>query len=482
VNQLSEIIIVDLDGTLIKTDLLYESLLVLLRKQPWAILLLPFWLLRGKAAFKRELSRRVQPDFVSLPFDERLVRWLRLQHSDGKKLALFSASDQTLLQPVADQLQLFEEVHGSDGARNLSGADKYAAIEARYGAQFTYVGDSRKDIAVWSRCGSAVLVGATAKLRSQLPAGVAVVEEFARPVAGEPGSAALWRRALRLHQWAKNALIFVPLFLSGRVAQPGSVLNCAVAFVAFGLLASATYIVNDLLDLAADRSHRTKKDRPFASGALPIQAGLAAIPLLMLAAAGLATLLPKSFALIAGLYTVTTVAYSLGLKREPILDLLILSGLFTVRILAGMVSLDTPLSKWLLAFSMFFFFSLAATKRYTECDHLLAKGSSVVPGRGYRPQDAPWLLAMGAASALSSVLVFLLYLVHAKTEIANFPQPAWLGVAPPILGYWLGRVWLLAVRGEMRDDPIVFALKDRRSIVLGMVVIAAIFLAVFRKG
>ncbi|MES2683983.1 MAG: UbiA family prenyltransferase [Pseudomonadota bacterium] len=469
-----KIIVVDLDGTLAKIDLLYESLVVLLTRKPWALLTLLLALFKGRAVFKRRLVERAQPDLDNLPLNQGLIEWLNARHREGAVLALYSASDERLLQRISVRVGLFERVRGSDGATNLKGLHKYEAIVADFGEQFTYVGDSRADLPIWQRCQSAVLVGDTARLKAQLSPETVVLAEFPQP---RPGFT-VWRRALRLHQWAKNALIFVPLLLLGEFDQAAPVKATLLGFLAFGLLASATYLINDLFDLSADRSHRSKQFRPLASGDLSLRSGLAAIPLLLLAAGLLITQLPLAFALVALIYTTLTLAYSIRLKREPILDVLILGSLFSLRLLAGMAVIAAAISPWLLTFSMFFFTSLATIKRFTECDAQLKVGKASVPGRGYRPADAGWLMAMGSASGFASVLVFFNYLVEVQSRMAQFERPEWLWSICLVLAYWLGRIWLLAARGEMQDDPIAFALRDRLSLLLGAWVALSVVVAV----
>ncbi len=469
-----QLIVVDLDGTLLRTDVLDESLAALLIRRPWVAIRLLLTLARGKAAFKRAISMQAMPDIASLPLNEPLVSWLRERHALGARLALYSASDERIVAPIAERVGIFEASAGSNGSVNLCGRAKLEAIVATYGKPFTYAGDSRADLPIWAQCRSAVLVGKLATLRKRLAADVDVVAEFP----SKPVGFRVWARALRLHQWAKNLLIFLPLLLSGTFTDRHRIGLAAAGFLAFGLLASATYIVNDLSDLPADRRHRRKRLRPLACGDLPIRYGVLALPVLLLMAAAVMTALPVAFAGVALLYAVVTLAYSLSLKRQPILDLLILAGLFTVRLIAGIAVIDVPGSPWLLTFSMFFFTSLAAIKRYTECDALLKEGQTTVPGRGYRPTDAPWLMAMGAASGFASVLVFFIYQVDAQARVAQFHRPDWLWSICPILGYWLGRVWLLAARGEMRDDPIAFAVRDRLSLALGVIVAASVVLAV----
>jgi 4-hydroxybenzoate polyprenyltransferase len=378
------------------------------------------------------------------------------------------------VQQIADGLQLFDRVRGSDGHLNLAGAHKLAAVRADIGDAFVYAGDSSKDHPLWAFCRKAILCGDSEAQRRRLPPEVDVVGMFPATRI----TPRLWVRALRLHQWAKNMLLFVPLLLSGIPNIQRNLVPTMIAFVALGCLASATYLINDLLDLPADRMHRSKKRRPLAAGDLPLQLGVAAVPLLLAASAALiaVTGVPL-FALVAGIYTFVTLSYSLGLKRQPILDLVILAGLFTIRVWGGMVAAHTMISPWLLTFSMFFFASLATVKRYTECAAMAAEGRDRIPGRGYRAADAMALLAMGAGSGYSAVLVFFIYLVNAVAQFHQFQHPYWLWPVCPVLAYWLSRVWLLAARGEMQDDPIAFALRDRLSIVLALTVVASVCLA-----
>jgi len=469
-------LVVDVDGTLLRTDLLYESVILLLRHRPWCVFLLPFWLLAGKAVMKREIARRVQPDIASLPIHEELLAWLWEERRKGRRLALISASDERLVQSVAARCAgLFDVVAGSDGTTNLAGSAKLVAIERLFGPRFTYAGDGKHDIVIWERCRSAVLVGHTAALGRLLSPSVTVATAFDVPRAGLK----TWMRALRLHQWAKNTLLFVPLLLSGRIFSLHDVALVLLAFVVFGLLASGSYLVNDLLDLAADRQHRSKRNRPLASGELPTLHGLLAIPVIAVVVGALLLPLPSAFAAAAGAYLVITLAYSLWLKRKPILDMLVLALLFTLRIVAGIAAVGTAMSPWLLAFSMFFFLSLACIKRYSECLVMKEQGVQAIPGRGYRTGDAPWLMSMGAASGFCSTLIFFIFLTDAQSPMSHYSTPEWLWLICGILGYWLGRAWLLAGRGEMHDDPVLFAVKDRLSLCLGALCAVSILLANF---
>jgi 4-hydroxybenzoate polyprenyltransferase/phosphoserine phosphatase len=462
----SRVLAVDMDGTLLRTDAMFECIAALL-KRPWALITALCALVHGRAAFKAALAKRVTLDVASLPLDERFVAWLRDERAQGRTLALYSAADASIVTAVARRVGVFDDVQGSDGRTNLRGAAKYQALRARYGSQFTYAGDSMRDIPIWSLCKSAVIVGAVRDLQRRLASDVEIAATFAREAPG----VRTWLAALRVHQWAKNALIFVPLVLSGMVSGD-NVAASMLAFVAFGLVASATYIMNDLADLPLDRAHPMKHDRPFASGALSIRAGLMAAPVLLIAAAAITIRLPNALALVLASYLLVTLLYSLRVKEVPVLDLMVLAFLFTMRIVGGMTAIDAPTSPWLLTFSMFFFASIAAMKRYDEVRLVGARGASRVAGRGYRAVDATLLMVIGVASAVASTLVFVIYLVEPDSPARDFARPQLMWIICAILAYWLGRAWLLSSRGAMHVDPVAFALKDRVSLALGMLTLA----------
>jgi len=453
-------LVVDMDDTLLRTDTLLEAVFLLVRHRPWCLLLIPVWLLRGRANLKRRIGERAVLDVATLPVNAPLLAWLQMQHAAGRALHLFSAADQSVVTAVAARFGLFTTARGSDGVVNLSGAHKLAAIQAVVGDRFTYAGDSQKDLPIWRGCGSAVLVGAVEPLRAALGPDVAVERGFPLP---RP-RLATWRQALRLHQWVKNALLFVALLLGGNMAA--DLPAVLIGFVTFGLMASATYLLNDMLDLPHDRLHRSKRGRPLASGELPLRQGIVAIAVLGLLACASLVLLPATFALAAMLYLAVTLLYSARIKQMLMLDVFTLAGLFTVRIGAGIAAVNHPLTPWLMAFSMFFFLSLACMKRYGECLMMAAEGIALAPGRAYRPTDAPWLMAMGAASGFSAMSTFFLFLVGTDSPILLYPNPRWMWLICVILGYWICRTWALATRGEMNDDPVLFALRDRLSLVL----------------
>ena len=299
-----------------------------------------------------------------------------------------------------------------------------------------------------------------------------------------------WLRAVRLHQWAKNVLIFVPLLLA-HAWSAATVGGGVVAFFSFGLCASATYIINDLLDLEADRKHPRKRRRPFAAGDLSAIAGVSAVVVMMAASFALALMVPKVILALPGahgvllphkflewllLYTVTTLTYSLYLKRMLLLDVFVLSGLYTVRILAGSAATTVPISEWLGGFSVFFFLSLAFVKRFSELEALRERGGLAPAGRGYHVGDLEQLRALGTGSMFAAVLVTTLYISNPQTSLLYaHAKRLWLVV--PVLLLWLSQVWMLASRGEMHDDPVVWAITSKRSLLLGAVMALVVWWA-----
>jgi 4-hydroxybenzoate polyprenyltransferase/phosphoserine phosphatase len=464
---------VDLDGTLIRSDLLLESSLALLRRNPANLFRFVGWLSRGKAHLKHEIAVRTEIDATLLPYDDRVVAWLRGEAAQRSQV-LCTASDKKFAEAVAAHIGGFDEVFASDGTRNLAGANKGEALRERFGDRgFDYAGNAAPDLAVWRHARRGVVVNASPALAKRAAQVVEVERVFDRPA----GGARLWVKAMRLHQWLKNLLVFLPLLASHRVFDSHAVLLSVLAFAAFGLCASGVYLLNDLLDLEADRGHPRKRLRPFAAGTLPLTAGLVAAPLLTLAAFALALFVGPRFALVLIGYYALTLAYSFGIKRIAMLDMVVLAGLYTVRIVAGTVAIQAALSFWLLAFSMFLFLSLAMVKRYTELSLLLGQGRERTGGRGYQVDDLQLIQSLGAASGYLAVLVLALYINSTASEVLyRHQQVLWL--LCPLLLYWISRVWLIAHRGAMHDDPVVFALTDSVSRIIlavcAVVVVGAI--------
>lgn len=454
---------VDLDGTLLKSDVLYESLLALLASNPLYVFLIPFWVLRGKAALKRELALRVKLPPETLPYDERVLNALRT--TTQRPRVLCTASDRLLVLPIAEHLGLFEQVLASDGKRNLAGHRKADALVDAFGeGNFDYMANGVVDLQVWRHAGAAWVVNAG----SSLAEAAAKVTEVRDHWPSQPGRVRAWLKALRLHQWLKNLLVFVPLITAHLFLSLDSIAQSVVAFIAFGLCASGVYVLNDLLDLTPDRQHARKRERPFAAGRLPLLQGLFAAPALTLAGLALSLWCSLAFTFVLLCYYLLTLAYSLRLKRIVMIDVVLLAALYTVRIIGGAVAIGTELSFWLLAFSMFVFLSLAMLKRYTELESVLASGQQQANGRGYSVGDLSLLQSLGAAAGYIAVMVLALY-INSPESLALYRNPKFLWLLCPVLLYWVSRAWIVAHRGDMHDDPIVFAATDRVSQVVALI-------------
>lgn len=478
---------VDLDGTLVKSDTLIDSTLALARQRPQALLQLPGWLLQGKAALKKHITSAVQLDVAHLPYNRQLIQFLEQEHATGRPIYLATAADKALAERVANHLGFFSGVLASDGSLNLAGKNKLAAFRSRFGDNFSYIGNASPDIPLLTHCLAPMVANPTGGLKAGLrSAKVVPVRSFIDKVSTLKG----WLKAIRLHQWSKNILIFLPLLLAHRLNR-GLVVGTLVAFFSFGLCASATYIVNDLLDLEADRKHLKKRRRPFASGDLSAIKGLTVVALFLVLSFALALSLPKIISVIdpaesllapykflmwLGIYAVTTSAYSFSLKRMVLVDVIVLSGLYTIRIIAGASATGIPISPWLAAFSIFFFLSLAFVKRFAELESLRLRGAAPSNGRGYLISDIEQLRSFGSASGYVSVFVLTQYISGLNKEpLYSHTTRLWLLL--PVLLLWISRLWLLASRGELDEDPVVYAITDKRSVLLGVLVIAIVISA-----
>jgi 4-hydroxybenzoate polyprenyltransferase len=463
---------VDLDGTLIRSDLLLESLMLLIKRNPLYLFLAPLWLLRGKAVLKAEIAARVELDPEALPYNREFLQWLTAQHAAGRSLWLCTAADEKLAARVATHLGIFRGVLASNGSENLAGASKAARLVEQFGrGGFDYCGNERRDVHVWREAGGAIVVQGSHRLVQQVARSVPVIEHYPRRVSVLRSTL----RALRPHQWAKNALILVPLLAAHRIADQQAQLQVFLALVTFCLCASSVYLLNDLLDLQADRAHPRKSRRPFAAGHLSILTGMWLVPALLVAAVLIAMLLPPRFQLVLATYYALTLAYSFALKGLVLIDAMALAGLYTLRIIAGAAAVSVPLSFWLLLFSVFLFLSLALVKRFAELDSLRRQMRLKAVGRGYHVEDLPILQSLGAAAGYLSVLVLALYINSPDIE-ALYRRPKVIWLLCVLMLYWVSRVWMCAQRGRMHDDPVVFALKDRVSIAIG--VLAAVTVAV----
>jgi 4-hydroxybenzoate polyprenyltransferase/phosphoserine phosphatase len=463
---------VDLDGTLIATDLLYESTLALVRTRPLDLALLPVWLRKGRANLKLQVMERTSLDVTTLPYRPEVLAFLKEQKQEGRRLVLATAAQERLARQVADHLGLFDEVLGSDAVRNLKGRRKLETLRQRFGATgFDYIGDSHADLPVWQSARQAHLVSRSHRLRAQAEAVCTLHRVFECPGGGIQDLL----KAIRPHQWAKNLLLFVPLLTSHQLQNVGRLLDALLALVAFCLSASSVYVVNDLIDLPSDRSHHSKRSRAFAAGRLSIPTGVVLCLMLMAAGLGVAFWLPPAFGLLLVLYLFLSIAYSAYLKEKLLLDVICLAALYAHRILAGGAATSVVISPWLLAFSMFFFLSLAFAKRYME---LVANRGALwkLAGRDYRPGDLELIRAMGPVCGQLSVLVLCLYISSPDVRpLYRMPEALWL--LCPIFFYWISRIWFLACREHLHEDPVLFALRDRNSYLAGALVIVVLAVA-----
>ncbi len=472
---------VDLDGTLISTDLLHESLFALIGDHPLRALSVPGWLKKGKAALKHRIAQEVELDAATLPYRAEVVDWLRDQKAAGRTLVLATASHEKYAQAVADDLGLFDHVIGSDATHNRRSASKIEAIKERVGEVFDYVGDSDADVPLVEACRKIVLVEPTSALTAAAEKSGKIEHVFAgrgSDMMGKkrPSRGRALLKLMRPHQWAKNALLFVPLIVGHQLGNPALLLAAFLGFLAFSAAASSVYIVNDLVDIESDRQHPRKRKRPLAAGNVKIPVAVVATGALLVAATLLA-LAAGGVVFLAWLaaYLTLTTAYSFVLKRRLLIDVLVLAWLYTHRMMAGGVAVDIDLSPWLIAFSSFVFLSLAFVKRYTELKRATLKNQNTNARRGYRTDDLPLIGNIGPSAGMAATLVLALYI---QSDVAQdlYSRPDALWALLPLFLIWILRVWFLAFRGELNEDPIAFAITDKMSYVI--LVTAGVVMAV----
>jgi 4-hydroxybenzoate polyprenyltransferase len=468
-------LIVDLDGTLLLTDTLHESFVAALFRSFGVGIGSMLKALHNRAVAKRFLNLRHKIDVAVLPTRDDLLDLIRTEKKRGREIHLVTAADQIIADHVREEFDVFTSAVGSDGTHNLKGEAKLAYLRQRFPAGFIYAGDSVADQPIFRASRGAILCDLGPAVARELEAcGINVLAEFNRT----GPSLAQWLFAARPHQWTKNLLIFVPLIVGHAILDIPKLLATLCGFFILCVLASATYILNDLADLDADRRHATKRYRPFASGHLSISSGLAVAAIGIIGSLAAAFALSDSFALALCGYLVLTLLYSFRLKRVPLLDVFILGSLFTSRILMGAAISSLDQSSWLLAFSMCFFFSLALAKRHVELMRFRQEPQMKLSGRGYRADDWPLTLVFGIGAGMTSILIMLLYVTNDAAPSGFYQAIEWLYVAPAAVMLWILRIWLLSHRAELDDDPVAFALRDPPSWALGLAVAAAIALAI----
>ena len=471
---------VDIDYTLLATDLLVESYIQSVKQSPIQIGKVPAWILRGKAHLKRQLAESAQIDFETLPYRREVVEFLVEEKRLGRRLIIATASDERLAHGVAKHLGIFDDILASDGVTNLKGQVKQKAI-TQYCQEhdltgFAYIGDDRSDLAVWQKAEAVYIVALAPRV-------LAAAKRLGKPlrvfeVTHSQLRAAI--HAIRPRQWVKNILVFVPLLVGHEVDNLPKMLLSVQAFAVFCLVASSVYIVNDMFDLQADRRHERKKARPFASGTLPVVYApiIVAIALLLGISISVAWL-PSNFLAVIGVYLVLNVLYTFWLKSKLVVDVILLSVMYNLRVFSGGVACEIPVSHWLFAFGMFIFTSLAFAKRHSELlnnEHNGAREHSIAKGRGYLIDDLKMISSLGPSSGLIAVLVFILYIQSADV-IVLYTNGFFLLCIGPLLLYWIARLWIVAGRGELHEDPISFAVKDWRSWVIAALVAIVMLVA-----
>ncbi|MZR31704.1 UbiA family prenyltransferase [Sneathiella litorea] len=466
-------VVVDLDGTLVRTDLFVESLLRYLKSNPFKIFQLILWLLQGRAYAKEKIAQVVDVEAEFLPYEDDLLDYLKQQKSQGKELILATATHQRYANQVAEHLGIFDRVMATEDNFNLKGKNKLTAIKEMLGDEdFIYAGDSAVDAPIWRAAAANIMVNAPEQY-------VAEAEKNGKLVWQTKSEASVLKaflKEMRLHQYAKNVLIFVPLVTSHEYSDFMHLLLALLAFICFSFCASGVYFLNDLLDLQEDRRHRSKKYRPIASGTLPLPIGVAgALGLPILAFALSIAFLPFAFVGVLLVYFAITNAYSFLLKRITTVDVMTLAILYTLRVVAGAAATGVDLSSWLIAFSVFIFVSLAFMKRYIEVA-ALAETDSKVRGRGYSADDRETMFGLGITNFTAAVVILALY-INSPFVLSSYASPEVLWLLCLIVLFWGNHIWVCARRGEIPDDPVVFAIKDRASQLVGVSFVVVLFLA-----
>ncbi len=454
---------VDLDGTLIKTDSILEATLLAIKRKPLLLFMLFFWILKGKNYFKSHILALAKPDAELFPYNQNVIEIIEAAKNEGRHIVLTTASLESVANDVNKYTGLFDELIFSTENHNNRSENKSKTLDEKFGkGQYDYMGNSSADLDVFENCRNAYLISNDKSLinkATKANPNLTVLEadgHFLKHLIKE----------MRIYQWVKNLLIFLPLLLAHEFTDITAITNSIIAFFCFSFTASFIYIVNDLLDLESDRIHKKKRNRPFAAGVLsPIPAFLISFVLMLISFAVSIFYLPNDFAWILFLYLIITTLYSIYLKRIVIADIITLAVLYSIRIVAGGEITKLPLSKWFIAFSLFIFFSLAIIKRYTELKNLIKQNKTKAKGRGYETDDMKLLLTLGTSSGYLSVLIFLLYIFSPEVSVL-YNNPLWLIPVSVLLLAWITRMWFKAFRGEMDEDPVVYTVKDPFSYVL----------------
>jgi 4-hydroxybenzoate polyprenyltransferase len=462
----SPVLCVDLDGAYLRTDTLYESLLVAIKARPDVLLHVPLWLVKGRIRLKQRLTARTRDLFQlsAWPRQPEVAELIETARGAGKRVELISAADHSMLERQEHLQEGFDAVLGSAEGVNLKGEAKAELLRKRHPDGFAYIGNSAADLPVWRAAKERFAVNLPEGVRRQSEREGLGIVELARAKPPLPALA----RSMRPHQWLKNLLVFVPFALSLPQLGLGDVERALLGFLCLCFLTSGTYLINDMLDVEADRRHPRKRNRPIANGDLPLPIAALASLALIASALTVASFLSWPFLSVLLAYLALTLAYSFKLKRMGLIDVLVIAILFTLRIAAGMALQNQPVSHWLLMFSIFFFTSLAFMKREVELNVMNRGGKRFLDGRGYEMDDRIFILSCGLSSGMGSLVVFALFVSSVtEQEVAAYGFPILLWGVMALLSYWVLRMWLLTIRGLMDDDPILYAVRDRTSLLIG---------------
>lgn len=474
-NKSSTPLVVDLDGTLIYTDLFFEGFILLLKKNLFFIFICFAWLLKGRVYLKNKILANIQISYKFLPYNIELLEFLKTESVKGRKIVLATASLKAQAKQIAELFPIFEEVFGTENSNNLKGSNKEQLLVKQFGkGKFDYVGNSHSDLKIFASCRYSYLVNPSKSLLRKTKK-ISVLKNVWK---NKKESWITYIRAIRAYQWVKNLLIFVPLLTSHSFSSLNLIIQDLKAFISFSLIASAGYLINDLLDLNSDRSHPTKRYRPLASGELRILSATILIFIFLAGGLFIASGIGLLFLTILLLYFITSITYSLFIKRIALYDVFVLALLYSLRIFAGGIVIDVSLSFWLIAFSTFIFLSLAFIKRYSELIQIDNNESSLKSrGRQYSLVDINLLQIMGIVSGFMSAIVFSLY-INSSEVVKLYKNPNLLWGMSLLFLFWISRMWLMTVRGKMTDDPIIFAIKDKTSyfifLLLGLIIAMAI--------
>jgi 4-hydroxybenzoate polyprenyltransferase len=452
---------VSCERALLKTNIFQEAIFLLVKRNPLHIFMLPIWFIRGRSALVQQVSEEIQIDWRTVPLRERVVESIRAAHAANRRIFLLTSMPETWASDLSAELAYSKTNFICDPPAEGPAENTESRLSGLFGSHgYDYIGDGRGDLPVCKSARRTVIVASDRTTIARAKENSPVESVIPKDRAG----ALTFLKMIRVHQWLKNSLIWVPLLAAHKLTSLRSIGVAAVGFLAFSFCASSVYVLNDLLDVESDRQHFRKRNRPIAAGQIPVNQALIIGLLLFVAATWLALSVSGLFALTLGIYFVMTSAYSLRLKRQVIVDVMLLAALYTIRVVAGAVATTVAPSFWLLAFSMFLFLSLAVVKRYSEMLVTLAQEKQYASGRGYSVEDMPVLLSLGISAGIAAIVVLALYINDPVTN-KLYPQTIWLWPVPPLMLYWVSRVWMKAHRGEMHDDPVVFAMRDWQSLV-----------------